>query len=96
MDMTELDSYKDGEIFASGYVGDDEHGVNMTRSGKCLRWVAVKGHANDWCIYVHFANYQGRYSSDDFVARHGDKVCGEEHIKKLVPCDDASFARYRY
>lgn len=80
-----------GEVFAQGEIVDSPEGINMTNSGKLLRWVAKCGGALDWCIYTHFAIHSWEY-----IRCSGDKVMGEENIKKLVPCDDAMFARYRY
>ena len=79
------------KIFANGEIVDSPLGINMTNSGKQLRWVAIRGWSNDWCIYCHFAT-----NDWDYIARSGDKVCMKEHIKRLVPCDEETFARYRY
>lgn len=76
--------------FASGTVSDNENGVNMSRSDKLLRWVAVGGKW-DWTIYIHFADY-----SMEYIAMSGDKVTGESNIRKLVPCTDEVFKKYRY
>ena len=78
-------------IFASGITIDNSDGINMTNSGKELRWVAKRGGFHDWCIYIHLAT-----NNMDFVASYGDKILNEDNIKKLVQCDDESYAMYRY
>lgn len=81
-----------GITFATGETIDNSDGINMTNSGKQLRWVAVRGRGiPDWTIYIHFAIYDAIY-----IARSGDKVIGAHHIKKLVECDEEAFAMYRY
>jgi hypothetical protein len=79
-----------GEIFETGLTTDDSKGVNMTNSGAELRWVAKKGGGDDWAIYVHFS-----FHDEDFIRMHGDKVKSEFNIKKLVPCTDEVFSKYR-
>ena len=89
--VEQLKDMQENEIFATGIVLDNPDGVNMTNSGKTLRWVAVRGNGfPDWSIYCHWAE-----KSIDFIAAQGDKVCRPEHIKKLVPCDEEAFAMYR-
>ena len=78
-------------IFAEGVALDNSYGINMTRSDKMLRWVAVRGGAPDWKIYCHFAD-----KTKEEVASNGDKVCDEETIRRLVPCTDEAFKMYRY
>ena len=78
-------------IFASGTVSDNPTGINITNSGKLLRWVAVRGQIHDWAIYCYWAD-----ASEEYVKDHGDKVYSEKNIKKLVPCSDKAFEMYRY
>jgi len=56
-----------------------------------LRWVAVRGGIADWAIYCHFSD-----KNWDWIRDSGDKVTMENHIRKLVPCTDEAFKRYRY
>ena len=79
------------KVFAVGETIDNDSGINMTNSGLPLKWIAKKGAVNDWCIYTHFAT-----NSWDYIEALGDKICFEDHIKQLVPCDDQVFARYRF
>ena len=89
----QFDKIPDGDVFVKGEIENSPFGVYMTDSNKnkMLKWVAKKGYANDWCIYCHWSE-----SGFDFVISNGDKVCGEENIKKLVPCTDELFKQYRY
>lgn len=79
-----------GQRFAQGEMIDDPAGLHILNSGNFVRWVAVKGYANDWCIYCHWAT-----ESFDSVARNGDKVVLEHNIQKVVPCTQEVYARYR-
>ena len=89
----QFDKIPDGNVFVKGEVENSPLGIYMIDSnkGKMLKWVAKKGYANDWCIYCHWSE-----SGYDFVLSNGDKVSGEENIKKLVPCTDEVFKQYRY
>lgn len=89
--LEKLKAMEPGQMFATGLTTDNPEGINMARSGKQLKWVAVRGEIYDWAIYIHFSKY-----SIGQVASEGDKVIFKEHIKKLVPCDDEAFKMYRY
>lgn len=78
-------------IFAEGIALDNQYGINMTRSGKMLRWVAVRGGAPDWKIYCHLAE-----KSKEEIASTGDKIHDDETIRRLVPCTDEAFEMYRH
>lgn len=84
-----LEEMKPGP-FATGTVSDNPVGVHMTGSDRLLRWVAVRGYAPDWAIYIHYAEHDQQY-----VADSGDKVSNEHNIKKLVDCDDEALRMYR-
>ena len=77
--------------FAKGEIVDCPDGINMTNSGKLLRWVAVRGGIHDWAIYCLFAD-----NSYEEIRRVGDKIHNPKHIRKLVPCTDEAFKMYRY
>lgn len=77
-------------IFATGQASDSPEGINMTNSGKMLRWVAISGSNKDWCIYCHWHHYL-----INWIACNGDKVRDPGTIRKLVPCSDDAYARYR-
>jgi hypothetical protein len=88
-----LQMLKDMEpgIFATGTVSDNPVGVNMTNSGKLLRWVAVRGGIHDWKIYCHWAEHD-----EQWIKAQGDKITNEDNIRKLVPCDDEAFGMYAF
>ena len=79
-----------GITFLKGILPDDPTGLHMTGSGKMLKWVAVKGWINDWCIYTYWAD-----NDFSFIESNGDKVLDEENIRRTVPCDDSTLGRYR-
>lgn len=89
--LEDLKNIKPRTIIAKGEVLDSPIGINMTNSGKMLRWVAVRGGIYDWAIYCHFAD-----KNYEWILRFGDKVNIKETIKRLVPCDIEAFEKYRY
>jgi hypothetical protein len=91
MTGADLDALPSGEVFRTGLVVDSPDGVHMTGSGRMLRFVATKGHANDWAVYVYWAEYDELY-----VRQNGDKVIGSVNIRRCVPCNSEVMARYRY
>ena len=80
-----------GKVFAKGEIIDNDEGLCFDRSGKMLKWVAVKGYADDWCVYAHLAD-----NTFDFVKSYGNKVTVKENIQKVVPCEEDVFECYRY
>ena len=82
-----------GEIFATGVLPNSPEGIFITDShyGDSLGWVAVKGHADDWCVYSHWPEH-----SFEWIRKHGDKIHTEKYIKRCVPCDDKVFSKYRH
>ena len=80
-----------GFIFASGYERDTYGGLNMTASGRLLRWAAVRGQGfHDWAIYV---------GEEDWllpeIARSGQKVFNRKNILSIVKADEEAFDLYR-
>lgn len=75
-------------IFAARTFIDDG---SFMQNGLLLKMVAVKGHINDWCIYVGKED-----QSYEEIARTGDKITGTYLIKGLMPCDEDAFKMYRY
>jgi hypothetical protein len=88
--IQKLKDMEPGTIIAQGTCMDNEYGINATRSGRLLRWVAVRGGIHDWTIYYHWAS-----ESLEFVKAHGDKLFNLDTIRRLVPCDDEAFEIYR-
>ena len=88
--LDQLKAMPEDTIFATGIADDVPDGLFMANTGRELRWVAVRGGIHDWAIYCHFSEHD-----EEWIRRHGDKVHSENHIKKLVPCEDQAFAMYR-
>jgi len=88
-----FDKIPAGKIFLTGELSNEPGGLYMTDSniGGKLTWIAKKGYNYDWCIYCHWSMW-----SVEHIARHGEKVVGEVHIQRCVPCDNEVFKRYRY
>lgn len=82
-----------GAVFAQGITTNDPTGAYMTnhRMGEQLRWVAVKGNGNDWCIYCLWADQ----STFKMVETNGDKIRTKEYILNLVPCEEEVYKLYR-
>ena len=91
--LEKLKEMKPKTRFAQGYIEDSVEGINMSNTGKTIKWVAVRGSIHDWSIYTD--NPHQPQNSFEMVAMQGDKVSFEGNIKKLVPCDDAAFQMYR-
>jgi len=87
----QFENIKDGAVFAMGETTDDQYGLNMTGSSKNLKWVAVKGWANDWCVYTHWAE-----NNWEFIAEQGDKVMDKLNIRRVLDISDQLMWRYRY
>lgn len=88
--LQQLKDMPDHTAFAHGTTSDDAAGINMANTGNQLRWVAKRGGYHDWAIYIHFA-----YNNEEYIKTNGDKVTGEDNIKKLVPCDNEAYEMYR-
>ena len=83
--IEKLKTFGDNELFATGT------GTYPELSKHEIRWAAVAGNEYyDWTIYYHFVD-----KSKEFVADYGDKCNCESVIKRLVPCDDEAYAKYR-
>ena len=89
--LKKLKEMQPNTIFLKGEIIDSPDGINITNSGKQLRWVASRGEIYDWSIYCHFAD-----KDYDWIRDMGDKVIGKENIKRLVSCDDEAFEMYNY
>jgi hypothetical protein len=93
MNKEEFDAIRDGDIFCHGEIENSPLGMFITgdRQKDLMRWIAKKGHGNDWAIYYHWSSRGWEY-----VESNGDKVINKEVIKRLVPCDDEVLNLYRY
>jgi len=73
-----------------GTTTDDEDGLNMTGSGRPLRWVLSRGMIADWCVYCHWT-----YMNSQLVHDYGDKVYERENVENIVDFDDEVWKKYR-
>ena len=91
--LKKLQDMESHAIIDKGEAVNSPEGIFMTDSdiGRAMRWVAKRGNIDDWAIYIHWAQHDY-----DYIKNHGIKVTGAKDIKKLVPCDDEAFKRYRY
>ena len=82
----------DNEIFAKGIVQNNPEGVHLTnnRLNNDLMWVAKKGSANDWAVYIAWAE-----KGEEYTENHGDKILIKDHILRLVPCEEVVLHLYR-
>lgn len=93
---------RSGTFIDSKEEGDGNIALCFPISNRSVKWVAVKGEHprhSDWCIYAENPHYQGtgaEFLSFGDVKRRGDKLTIEHNIKKLVPCTDEVFERYRF
>jgi hypothetical protein len=84
-----LDKLPPREIFATGICVDNRYGINMTGSGKQLRWVACTGLIGDWSVYCHWSD-----KSPFWIQQHGDKV-RHTALSNVIQFDSGAQARYR-
>jgi len=89
--LKQLKEMKPSTIFLKGEIIDSPDGINMENSGNQLKWVACRGGIHDWAIYCDSCD-----KTWEEIKSYGNKVTGEENIKRLVPCDDEAFKMYRY
>jgi len=94
--LEQLKKMKPETIFAKGTLVDSPDGINLARTDRRVGWVAVRGGIHDWCIYAQNPHEGEMAWGLEQVKRMGDKITSEEHIKKLVPCDNEAFEMYRY
>ena len=89
--LEEFNQVPNGTVFATGVLPNSPEGLFMTRDGGNLKWIAKKGHANDWAIYCHWS-----YRDEEWILKHGDKIHNKEHVKLCVPCSNEVFNSYRH
>jgi len=85
-----FDATAPGEVFAKGEAPDSPDGLHMTGSGQLLRWVCVKGWADDWCMYCDWA-----YKHWSEVERLGQKVGEKRNILKVIDISSDLMSKYR-
>lgn len=91
--LEQLNTLPPQTVFAKGITTNDPEGIYMTdyRKGDTLLWMAIRGAIHDWCIYIYWEEL-----GEEFCLCNGDKVSSKDNIKKLVPCDEKAFSKYRY
>lgn len=89
--VEEFDKIPDGAIFRMGLISDSVTGCNIDGSDKLLKFVAKKGNANDWAVYVG----RDEESSYDEVRYQGGKTFLPVNILNCVPCTTEVLKRYR-
>ncbi len=87
----EFDELPDGAIFRTGEIIDSPEGINMSGSGKMLRFIAKKRYTDDWCVYVHWAT-----NDWSFIQSNGDKVHDKENIRRAVPHEEVLMSQYAF
>lgn len=85
-----FDATAPGEVFAKGEAPDSPDGLHMTGSSQLLRWVCVKGWADDWCMYCDWA-----YKHWSEIERLGQKVSGIHNIMRVIDIPLNLMKRYR-
>ena len=91
--LEKFNSIESDTIIANGTCINSPDDIFMINKdiGRELLWIAVKGYANDWAIYIHWFD-----NGFDYVLNAGDKVTSKSNILKLVPCVEEVFKLYRY
>jgi len=90
MNESEFRALPDGKVFARGVVLDGQPYFNFDRKERVLKWVAKKGYARDWAIYLGLLDWTW-----DEVERQGNKLHTEKLIRYLVPCSVSVIMLYR-
>jgi len=80
-----------GVAMLSGILPNSPEGIFMTTDGGDLRWVAVKGFANDWCIYCGWS-----WNTIEHVISNGDKITMRSNILHCFELDEELLKLYRY
>lgn len=91
-----LSRIQEGAFFAKGFFVDDASGINIADTGNLVKWVAVKGDVEDWCIYYQNP-HEGTFTKDFYdIAINGDKLHYASHIMQLVYATPEMMNLYRY
>lgn len=91
MNTKQFNEIEAGAVMKTGTISNNPEGCNMSNSGELLRYVAKKGQAGDWCVYIQRAEW-----GVEAIKSNGDKVTGKENILHCIDVDDEVFTRYRY
>jgi len=89
----DFDEVPNGDIVCAGVTPNNPEGIFATRDypGRLLLWVMVKGYADDWAVYYHWADR----NSVDEVRDNGDKLFTEGYIKNILDLDLDVMRKFR-
>jgi hypothetical protein len=90
--IEELKRMQPETIFAQGRNLIKEYCDNL-RGETEIDWIAIRGGIHDWAIYYQLSD---KNWDTEMIQKYGIKLHNEIDIKKLVECDDESFAMYRH
>jgi len=81
----DFDEVSNGDIVCTGITPNSPKGIFATRDypGRLFLWVMVKGYADDWAIYYHWADE----NTIEDVRNNGDKLLTKDYIKNIVDLD---------
>ena len=90
--LKDLETMEPHTVFAHGTIPNSPDWIYMTDTqvGRELMWVAMRGFAPDWTIYIHWAS-----EGIEYIKSNGDKVINPDNVKMLVPCSNEAFKWYR-
>jgi len=88
--MKQLNEMMQGEI-CRGEMIDNPDGFHINGTGKLLKWVAMRGSINDWCIYTESCWEDMDYET---VITNGNKI-SPEMAKKVIDGSEEVWQRYR-
>lgn len=86
-----LNRGKPFEILCKGEIEDSVSGFHLNRTGKIIKWVAIRGFVNDWCIYTESCYKNMTYQE---ICTNGDKILSST-AKKVINADKEVWGRYR-
>ena len=84
LDLEAFNRAECNSVLATGIVTEPELHFGA------IRWVAIKGHGNDWAIYYHVERYD-----ISVVRMSGEKISSANLIENLVPCTKEVLSLYR-
>ena len=88
--MEMLNDMQQGEIFR-GEIEDSPDGFYINGTEKTLKWVAMRGYVNDWCIYVEDCY---RNMDWDEIKTNGNKIF-RTTAEAVIDADNEVWSRYR-
>ena len=87
--MEMLEKAEQDSIIARGISIDCPAGLNMSNSGRYLRWLVKKMHGTCWTMYTHLLEKDW-----DCIERSGDTVTIESFIRNEIECTDEVISQY--